>query len=96
MDQTELYRQMSNSKQPQKCLLHNNPLTLFCKHDNRPLCVTCAYQTNHHRQHTVVPLLKAVGRIEANLKSYSERCERAVAHIEDIISITSANIEKAD
>lgn len=44
------------SKHPQRCLIHNNVITLYCTQDRRPLCVTCMYQNNEHKKHKVLPI----------------------------------------
>ena len=50
--QTSIYR----AKTPQRCLQHNNVITLYCVNDCQTLCVTCMYQNNIHKKHKVIPL----------------------------------------
>ena len=44
----------------------------------------------------MVPIVKALNRIEHNLKVYNAKTQKAIKQIQDIVSLTSSNIEKAD
>ncbi len=41
---------------PQRCMQHNNVLTLYCLTERRILCVNCIYGITKHRTHKVIPL----------------------------------------
>lgn len=47
------------AKSPQRCLHHNNIITLYCSNDHKPLCVTCMYQNTAHKKHKVMPINRA-------------------------------------
>ncbi|KAG7497176.1 E3 ubiquitin-protein ligase TRIM39-like [Solea senegalensis] len=49
------------------CRKHDEPLTLFCKTDQRPVCAKCTDGT--HRRHQVVPLEKESKRIKSHMKA---------------------------
>ena len=44
---------------PDRCLIHNNLLTLYCEIDRQTLCANCMYDSQRHRTHRVVPIEKA-------------------------------------
>ncbi|XP_035530853.1 E3 ubiquitin-protein ligase TRIM39-like isoform X2 [Morone saxatilis] len=48
------------------CRKHNEPLTMFCKRDQMPVCVKCTGRD--HKHHKTVPIEKESKRIETNLK----------------------------
>jgi hypothetical protein len=50
------YTSVFLAKAPQRCLQHNNVITLYCFNEHRPLCVTCMYQNNSHKKHKVMPI----------------------------------------
>ena len=57
------------SKTPQRCLQHNNVITLYCINDKKPLCAHCMYQIVAHGKHEVVPLGKASAELREQLGS---------------------------
>lgn len=59
MNPWSYYLTVLNSKTPQRCLTHNNVLSLYCHNDNKPLCVSCVYQSSIHKKHRVIPLNRA-------------------------------------
>ena len=50
---------MHFAKTAQRCLAHNNIITLYCLNERKPMCVTCMYQNNLHKKHKVIPLNRA-------------------------------------
>lgn len=52
----QVIEKLGFNKMPQKCLQHNNNLTLYCENDQKPLCASCMYQNQIHKQHRVLPL----------------------------------------
>ncbi|MGL4741701.1 MAG: B-box zinc finger protein [Sarcina sp.] len=46
----------------QLCRNHNKPLTMFCKNDQTPVCVSCTER--HHKHHETVPMEKESKRIK--------------------------------
>nr|XP_019964296.1 PREDICTED: E3 ubiquitin-protein ligase TRIM39-like [Paralichthys olivaceus] len=49
------------------CRNHNQPLTMFCKKDQRPVCVGC--KTGIHKHHEVVPMEKESKRVKSQLRA---------------------------
>lgn len=52
----EIYSILESNLQSQRCLQHNNTLTLYCLNERRILCVNCLYGMHKHRSHKVIPL----------------------------------------
>ncbi|XP_067414671.1 zinc finger protein RFP-like [Emydura macquarii macquarii] len=63
------------------CEKHREPLKLFCKEDEIPICLVCD-RSKEHKDHTVVPAEEAVkefkGKIQAHLKKLREEREKLV------------------
>ncbi|XP_067414667.1 zinc finger protein RFP-like isoform X1 [Emydura macquarii macquarii] len=63
------------------CEKHREPLKLFCKEDEIPICLVCD-RAKEHRDHTVVPAEEAVEefqeKIQAHLKKLREEREKLV------------------
>ncbi|XP_067414663.1 zinc finger protein RFP-like [Emydura macquarii macquarii] len=63
------------------CEKHREPLKLFCKEDEIPICVVCD-RAKEHRDHTVVPAEEAVEefkeKIQAHVKKLREERARLV------------------
>ncbi|XP_067414467.1 zinc finger protein RFP-like [Emydura macquarii macquarii] len=63
------------------CEKHREPLKLFCKKDEIPICLVCD-RSKEHRDHTVVPAEEAVEefkeKIQAHLKKLREEREKLV------------------
>ncbi|KAG6923932.1 tripartite motif containing 27, partial [Chelydra serpentina] len=61
-----------------RCEKHDEPLKLFCKNDQTPICVICR-ESRAHRAHTVVPMEEAVQEcretIMTNLEIIESTCE---------------------
>ncbi|XP_061475301.1 zinc finger protein RFP-like isoform X2 [Rhineura floridana] len=57
------------------CESHSEPLKLFCREDEAPICVVCD-RSKEHREHQVIPLEEASqeykGKIQAQLQSLVE------------------------
>jgi hypothetical protein len=51
----EFVKLVDNFNQEQRCLEHNNVITLYCTHDKKLLCVYCIYGVNKHRSHKLLP-----------------------------------------
>lgn len=63
---------LESSHQNQRCLQHNNILSLYCLNERRILCVNCLYGIHRHRSHKVVPLKDCMEEVysdNAKLKS---------------------------
>uniref|UniRef100_A0A8C8SDB8 Zinc finger protein RFP-like n=1 Tax=Pelusios castaneus TaxID=367368 RepID=A0A8C8SDB8_9SAUR len=60
------------------CEKHREPLKLFCKDDQIPICVVCD-KSKEHRNHTVIPVEEATEefkeKIQAHLKTLREKRE---------------------
>ncbi|XP_067391488.1 zinc finger protein RFP-like [Emydura macquarii macquarii] len=61
------------------CVEHQEPLKLFCKEDQTPICVVCD-RSRAHKSHTVVPIEEAAEEykenIQAHLKTWREQREK--------------------
>ena len=78
------------SKSPQRCLQHNNVITLYCVNDAQTLCVTCMYQNNIHKKHKVIPLNRSSKELKAELDASLKAVEAAVS-MADAIEADSIN-----
>jgi hypothetical protein len=52
----EMLSMLDTGGQKQRCLEHNNTMTLYCLNERRILCVNCLYGMSRHRSHKVFPL----------------------------------------
>uniref|UniRef100_A0A8C3TBA6 E3 ubiquitin-protein ligase TRIM39-like n=1 Tax=Chelydra serpentina TaxID=8475 RepID=A0A8C3TBA6_CHESE len=52
-----------------RCEKHDEPLKLFCKNDQTPICVICR-ESRAHRAHTVVPMEEAVQECRVREQSF--------------------------
>lgn len=70
---------------PQKCLVHNNFVTLYCENEFKLLCVNCIYGSAVHKDHRVIPSKNSIGNIardnEDNLRILDEELER-IKHVD--------------
>ncbi|KAL8213197.1 UNVERIFIED_CONTAM: hypothetical protein K2H54_061243 [Gekko kuhli] len=58
------------------CEQHQEPLELFCKEDEAPVCITCSL-SQEHRDHEVVPLQKAFQENRATVAAEKGRiCQK--------------------
>lgn len=71
---------------PQKCLIHNNFITLYCENEYKLLCVNCIYSTAIHKEHRVIPSNNSIANVardnEENLMILEEELER-MKHVTD-------------
>ncbi|XP_068584357.1 E3 ubiquitin-protein ligase TRIM39-like isoform X2 [Cebidichthys violaceus] len=49
------------------CRKHKKPLTMFCKSDQKPVCVKCT-EHREHKHHTIVPIEKERKRVKTSLR----------------------------
>jgi hypothetical protein len=70
---------------PQKCLTHNNFITLYCENEFKLLCVNCIYGSAIHKDHRVIPSKNSLQSIsrdnEDNLKILEEELDR-IKHVD--------------
>ncbi|XP_044837287.1 zinc finger protein RFP-like isoform X1 [Mauremys mutica] len=73
---------LSSGKEPEPerlCEKHKEPLKLFCKEDEIPICLVCD-RSKEHRAHTVIPAEEAAKefkeKIQAHLKMLREEREK--------------------
>ncbi|XP_053154334.1 zinc finger protein RFP-like isoform X3 [Hemicordylus capensis] len=63
------------------CKRHQEPLKLFCKDDEVPICVVCD-RSKQHREHAVVPVEEAAQeyqeKIQAQLQTLKKKRDKAV------------------
>jgi hypothetical protein len=52
----QVYDLLRTSGLPQRCMAHNNTISLFCLNEKRLLCVNCVYGPHKHRTHRVCPI----------------------------------------
>ncbi|XP_074872852.1 uncharacterized protein LOC142024615 [Carettochelys insculpta] len=68
------------------CEKHNEPLKLYCKNDQRPICVICRESVSH-RAHAVVPIEEAVqeyrDKIRENLEAAESTYEKLFQLVEE-------------
>ena len=84
------------SKTPQRCLTHNNVLTLFCNQDQKPLCVNCIQSTTH-KNHEVIPINKAAITLNILLKTSLEKIESIIMpSFEEIIQKSQSNLQRVE
>ncbi|XP_074873112.1 uncharacterized protein LOC142024790 isoform X2 [Carettochelys insculpta] len=57
-----------------KCETHQEPLKLYCKNDQRPICVICSKSVHHHA-HEVVPIEEAVEEYKGTIRKHLEIIE---------------------
>lgn len=85
------------SKTPQRCLQHNNVITLYCINDKKPLCVHCMYQVFSHKKHEVVPLAKAGGILKEELKTTLKTIDSKIyPAIGELINKNHVNLERVE
>ncbi|XP_065435663.1 zinc finger protein RFP-like [Chrysemys picta bellii] len=76
----ELRLQTVKEPEPERlCEKHKEPLKLFCKEDEIPICLVCD-RSKEHRDHTVIPAKEAVEefkeKVRAHLKMLREDREK--------------------
>ncbi|XP_031707002.1 zinc-binding protein A33-like [Anarrhichthys ocellatus] len=49
------------------CRKHRKPLTMFCKSDQKPVCVKCT-EHREHKHHNIVPIEKERNRVKTSLR----------------------------
>lgn len=64
----DIYSMLENGEQKQRCLIHNNTLSLYCLNQRRVLCVNCIYGVHKHRTHKVLPLKDCMQEIQTDNK----------------------------
>ncbi|CAI5768053.1 E3 ubiquitin-protein ligase TRIM7-like [Podarcis lilfordi] len=74
-------RRASGAGQWRMCQAHQEPLKLFCKDDEAPICVVCD-RSKEHREHRVCPMEEASQeykeQIKARLESLKDEREKLV------------------
>ncbi|XP_034645022.1 zinc finger protein RFP-like isoform X2 [Trachemys scripta elegans] len=76
----ELRLQTGREPEPERlCEKHKEPLKLFCKEDEIPICLVCD-RSKQHRDHTVIPAEEAAEefkeKIQAHLQTLREEREK--------------------
>ncbi|XP_044837281.1 zinc finger protein RFP-like isoform X2 [Mauremys mutica] len=76
----ELRLSSGGEPEPERlCEKHKEPLKLFCKEDEIPICLVCE-RSKEHRDHTVIPAEEAAKefkeKIQAHLKTLKEEGEK--------------------
>lgn len=91
--ETSIYQ----SKTPQRCLQHNNVITLYCINDKKPLCAHCMYQVVAHGKHEVIPLSKASSALREELGSTLKDINgRLLPNMGQLIGKSRANLEQME
>lgn len=62
----EIFTMLESNMQTQRCLHHNNALSLYCLNERRILCVNCVYGLHRHRSHKVLPLKDSMEEIRTD------------------------------
>ncbi|XP_035004221.1 nuclear factor 7, ovary-like [Hippoglossus stenolepis] len=70
------------------CRNHNQPLTMFCKKDQMPVCVKCT--AGSHKHHEVVPMEKESKRVKSHLRATKGKVQQMIqdrlGKMEEILS----------
>lgn len=83
------------SKTPQRCLQHNNIITLYCINDKKPLCAHCMFQVIAHGKHEVIPLSKASAPLKEELgNTLKDISGRVLPSMTQLIGKSRANLEQ--
>nr|XP_033806338.1 E3 ubiquitin-protein ligase TRIM39-like isoform X2 [Geotrypetes seraphini] len=93
---TEMVKKLGQTpkrpNQESRCEKHEESLTLFCKEDQRALCLQCT-KSQDHRFHRVIPVEEAEQEYKENLK----RCLNPLRKdLEDLLKFKSAEEKKAE
>lgn len=83
-------------KMPQKCLAHNNNYTLYCEHDQKPLCASCMYQNQMHRTHKVHPLNSCADFVKRDCDRLERELGVVVEHMTGLVKHVNAGIARMD
>ena len=79
-----------------RCIIHNNVITLYCKNESKPLCVSCSYLSQIHKTHKVVPLDKAEKEVKVDLNSIRPEVKKAIKAVDEMILLNSKNNIKGE
>ncbi|XP_053154335.1 zinc finger protein RFP-like [Hemicordylus capensis] len=75
----ELVKKLQEGKRAEEksgmCARHQEPLKLFCKDDEAPICVVCD-KAKEHKEHWVIPLEEASGEFKEKIKSRMQSLEK--------------------
>ena len=63
---------------PQRCMRHNNILSLYCETERSPLCVSCMYHSSEHKGHKVVPLKNATKLLTTDTQNYRNKLQKRI------------------
>ena len=98
----DIYELLYQNNVPQRCITHNNFVTLYCENEHKLLCVNCIYGNSSHVNHKVVPIKNAFKRIEEDndimkkhLKQYIEEIklfERSTLNLREQTEISLKSI----
>lgn len=74
----DIFEILYQNSVPQRCLEHNNFLTLYCEEEKKMLCVNCIYGNTLHRMHTVTPIKNVFERVIEDNKTMEKRLQQAI------------------
>lgn len=78
----------------QRCLTHNNSISLYCCNEHRLLCVNCVYSGNKHKSHKVIPSAEATAELDRDVSTYSFRLAQKVQGLEAMRRTAEANRDR--
>lgn len=82
---------LESSGQGQRCLQHNNMLSLYCLNERRILCVNCLYGMHKHRSHKVVPLKDCMDEVYEDNKKLKSIIEEEIKKIDYFSKMSEEN-----
>ena len=79
----DIFEILYQNSVPQRCLEHNNFLTLYCENEQKMLCVNCIYGNTLHRMHTVTPIKNVFEKVIEDNRAMERRLQQAIDAIKE-------------
>lgn len=93
---SSVYEMLYSNGLPQRCLRHNNILTLYCESDRMPICVSCLYHGTEHKSHKIVPLKNANKSLNTDTQNLRNRMQKRIEKVEEAIRTSTENLVKIE
>lgn len=74
----DIYELLFQNGVPQRCILHNNFVTLYCQDEQKLLCVNCVYDSVKHKDHAVGPIKRSFDNIREDNRMNEKRLRETV------------------
>lgn len=52
----EIFQLLYQNEVPQRCIVHNDFVTLYCQDDQKLICVNCMFAQGNHSKHRINPI----------------------------------------